>query len=201
MRAQPKTYDRAYFERWYHHPTKRVITPSSVARKVRLAVSITEMLLERPVRSVLDIGCGEGAWRAHLRRERPRVRYTGVESSAYAVGRYGRSRNILHGTFGALDGVRLRGPYDLIVVCDVLQYIPDAELSLGLRSIASLLGGVAFLEAYAAEDAVDGDRAGWHERSSAEYRRRIRAAGLQSVGMHCYVGEALRDRTAALERG
>jgi SAM-dependent methyltransferase len=200
MPTQRKVYDKAYFERWYRHPTKRVITPAAVARKVRLALGVAELLLDRPVRSVLDIGCGEGAWRAHLRRERPAIQYTGVESSTYAVARYGRSRNIVRGTFGALDAVPLGGPYDLIVVCDVLQYIPDGELVNGLRSIASRLGGVAYLEAYAAEDAVDGDRAGWHERSSAEYRRRFRSAGLHSVGMHCYVGDALWERTAALER-
>jgi len=77
-----------------------VITPEAVARKVRLVVGIAESLLERPIRSVLDVGCGEGAWRAHLRRLRPAVRYTGVESSAYAVRRFGRRRGIRQGTFG-----------------------------------------------------------------------------------------------------
>ena len=37
---------------------------------------------------------GEGAWRVQLRRLRPRVRYVGVESSAYAVRRFGRSRGM-----------------------------------------------------------------------------------------------------------
>jgi SAM-dependent methyltransferase len=196
-----KAYDRAYFEQWYHDPERRVITPAAVARKVRLALGAAELLLERPVRSVLDIGCGEGAWREHLRRERPAVQYTGVESSAYAVERYGRTRNIRRGHFGTLSGLRLEGPYDLIVVCDVLQYIPDAELAPGLAEVARLLGGVAYLEAYTTEDAIEGDRAGWHERSTAAYLAHFRAAGLQTVGMHCYVGDALRDATAALERG
>lgn len=196
-----KQYDREYFERWYHDPDRRVITPAAVARKVRLVLGIAELLLERPVRTVLDVGCGEGAWREHLRRERPNLSYTGVESSAYAVERFGRTRNIRRGSFGQLADVSLEGPFDVIVVCDVLQYVPDAELAPGLAEIARLLGGVTYLEAYAKEDAIEGDRAGWHERSASEYRSRFRAAGLLSVGMHCYVGEALRGATVSLERG
>lgn len=198
--APPKTYDREYFERWYHDPERRVITPAAVARKVRLALGVAEMLLERPIRSVLDVGCGEGAWREHLRRERPALQYTGVESSAYAVERFGRTRNIRQGSFGTLAELALEGPYDLIVVCDVLQYVPDAELAPGLAAVERLLDGVAYLEAYAAEDQIEGDRHGWHERTRAEYLGHFGAAGLLSVGMHCYVGGALRDAPAALER-
>jgi SAM-dependent methyltransferase len=195
-----KQYDRAYFEQWYHDPARRVITPAAVARKARLTLAIAEALLERPVRTVLDIGCGEGAWREHLRRERPGLQYTGVESSEYAVERYGRARNILRGSFGTLASLDLQGPFDLIVVCDVLQYVPDAELAPGLATVSALLGGVAFLEAYAAEDDIEGDRHGWHVRSAVEYRSAFRTARLTSVGMHCYVGDALVDQPAALER-
>lgn len=196
----PKTYDRAYYEQWYHDPDRRVITPAAVARKVRLVLGVAESLLERPVRSVLDVGCGEGSWREHLRRERPNLRYTGVESSAYVLERFGRTRDIRAGSFGTLGTLDLDGPYDVIVVCDVLQYVPDAELGPGLAALATLLGGVAYLEAYAKEDAIEGDRAGWHERSAAQYTATFGKAGLVGVGMHCYVGEVLRDQTAALER-
>ncbi len=197
----PKVYDEAYFRRWYHDPAQRVITPEAVARKVRLVVGIAESLLERPIRTVLDVGCGEGAWRAHLRRLRPAVRYTGVESSEYAVRRFGRLRGIRHGSFGALGEVRLAAAYDLIVVCDVLQYVPEGELAIGLRAIAERLSGVTYLEAYATEDAIEGDLGAWHHRSAEQYRRHFRRAGLTPVGMHCYVGPALADRTVALERG
>ena len=197
----PKVYDEAYFRRWYHDPAQRVITPEAVARKVRLVVGIAESLLERPIRTVLDVGCGEGAWRAHLRRLRPAVRYTGVESSEYAVRRFGRLRGIRHGTFGALGEVRLAAAYDLIVVCDVLQYVPEGELAIGLRAIAERLSGVTYLEAYATEDAIEGDLGAWHHRSAEQYRRHFRRAGLTPIGMHCYVGPALADRTVALERG
>jgi len=196
-----KDYDAEYFRRWYHDPSRRVIAPAAVARKVRLVVGIAEALLERPIRTVLDVGCGEGAWRAHLRRLRPRVRYTGVESSRYAVERFGRSRGVRDGSFGTLDTLALRGPYDLIVVCDVLHYVPEGELAAGFGAVARLLGGVAYLEAYTTADEVEGDRGAWHHRSPEQYRRYLRRAKLQAVGMHCYVTGEVAAGTAALERG
>lgn len=196
-----KAYDEAYFRKWYHDPARRVIRPAAVARKVHLVTAIAESLLERPIRSVLDVGCGEGAWRAHLRRLRPAVRYVGVESSAYAVRRFGRARGIVQGSFGTLGSLALDGPFDLVVVCDVLHYVPEGELAPGFAAIASLLGGVAYLEAYTTDDEIEGDRGDWHHRSPETYLRQFRRARLQHVGMHCYVGEALVDRTAALERG
>jgi len=200
-----KVYDKSYFEKWYHDPSRRVITHAAVARKVRLVVGIAEALLERPIRSVLDVGCGEGAWRAHLRAMRSRVRYTGVESSEYAVARYGKSRNIVRGSFGSLGALMrsgvIEGPYDVVVACDVLHYVPDAELEPGFRAVAAALGGVAYLEAYTVEDEIEGDRSAWHHRKAEEYRRWMRDAKLMSVGMQCYVGDALADGTVVMERG
>ena len=57
-------------------------------------LGVAEYFLRRKVRSVLDIGAGEGAWRAELRRLRPSIRYTGVDPSEYVVRRHGRRRNI-----------------------------------------------------------------------------------------------------------
>jgi SAM-dependent methyltransferase len=196
-----KAYDEEYFRRWYHDPARRVITPAAVARKVALVVGIAEALLERPIRSVLDVGAGEGSWRAHVRRLRPRVRYAGVESSEYAVERFGASRGLVRGTFGEVGTLDLDGPFDLVVVCDVLHYVPDRELGPGLAAIARLVAGVAYLEAYTTEDEIEGDRGAWYHRSPEVYRRHLRRAGLQAVGMHCYVGPELAGSTAALERG
>ena len=88
----------------------------------------------------------------------------------------------------------------MIVCCDVLQYVPDTELQSGLRAVAKLLGGVAYLEAYTSGDSIVGDRNGWHDRTAALYRRAFGAAGLTPVGMHCWVGGALASSTAELER-
>ncbi len=197
-----KRYDRAYFDRWYRDPKVRVATAAVVARKVHLVVSIAEALLLRRVKSVLDVGCGEATWRAPLKKLRRDIRYVGVDSSEYVIARYGMRRGIRSGTFGTLGAVapKLRGPFDLIVCCDMLQYVPADELRMGLAAVSSLLGGVAYLEAYTRADSIEGDKRAWHHRTGAEYRREFTRAGLTSVGMHCWVGDELRPMTAELER-
>ena len=151
---------------------------------------------------MLDVGCGEGTWRAPLKRMRPGLRYVGVDSSEYVIARFGKRRGIRMGTFGALGEIErsLRGPFDVIVCCDVLQYVPASDLKTGLRSIATLLSGVAYLEAYTSGDSIEGDRRAWHHRRAGEYRRGFGRAGLTSVGMHCWVGEVWAVGAAELER-
>src|SRR3954468_24737297 len=80
--AGRKSYDEAYFKKWYRDPRTRVHTPDSVRRKVRMVVGIAEYFLGRKLRSVLDIGAGEGAWRREIRRIRPEVRYLGIDPTA-----------------------------------------------------------------------------------------------------------------------
>ena len=58
MRNSPKIYDQKYFDRWYRGRT--IGTRAEVERLVTLAVATAEYHLERPIHSVLDIGCGEG---------------------------------------------------------------------------------------------------------------------------------------------
>src|SRR5215212_10546186 len=102
-----KQYDREYFQRWYHDRTTRVNTHAEVQRKVALAIATTEYFIRRQLRSVLDVGCGEGGWLAHLQTFRPRVKYTGLDSSEYAVRRFGKERNIELATFGDLPSLDL----------------------------------------------------------------------------------------------
>src|SRR5690606_4658183 len=87
-----KRYDQHYFDTWYRR--RGIGGAQRLARKVALAVATAEYHLERPLRSVLDIGCGEGAWRAPLLRLRPGVRYLGFDSSEYAIARHGARRNL-----------------------------------------------------------------------------------------------------------
>src|SRR4051812_16712799 len=143
-----KVYDAAYFAKWYHNPRTKVHTAGAVRRKVRMALSVAEYFLRREVRTVLDIGSGEGAWRAELKRLRPDIRYQGIDPSDYVVQRFGRRRNIRLGRFEDVATMDLRGHFDLIVCADVLQYVSTHEVKRGVKRIASLLGGMAFLEAY-----------------------------------------------------
>ena len=197
--AERKIYDAAYFAKWYRDPRTRVHTPDAVRRKVRMVVGVAEYFLRRKIRSVLDVGAGEGAWRAELRRLRPGVRYQGVDASEYAVRKHGRRRNICLGTFEELPDLALGRGYDLIVCADVLQYVPDAALRRGVSHLATLLRGVAFLESYTTGDEMEGDLAGWHPRSKALYRRIFAEAGLSACGLHCHVTRELAQRAVELE--
>lgn len=199
--AQTKTYDRAYFEKWYRDPGHQVIERSSVARKVRMAVSIAEHFLERPIESVLDVGCGEGPWFVHLKGLRPGVRYLGLDPSDYVVKRYGKTRNIRPGSFGQLGELRFDERFDLIVCSDVLHYVEPKELERGLSGLAELLHGVAFLEVFTTEDNPVGDLHGFLKRPAAWYRTRFEDAGLHWCGPHCYMGNDVMRLCSALEIG
>jgi len=192
-------YNRAYFDKWYRHPGHRVVTAAKTSRKAHLALAVAEYYLERPVRTVLDVGCGEGQWQPVLKKLRPRLKYTGVDPSPYAIKRFGKRRNLLHGSFGNLPG--LAGSYDLIICSDSLYYIPDDELMMGLDVLTPLLAGIAFLEAYPHDAGLRGDTSGMHPRSADFYRRIFRNAGLRPCGSHCYVGPPLYGSVTELEYG
>ncbi len=194
-----KSYDQTYYDRWYRSGSA-VITPESRMRKVHVATAAAEFVLGRGIRSVLDIGCGEGAWRTDLRRLRPDLHYQGIDPSEYVVRRFGRRRNIRLGSFSTLGLMGLRRRFDLVVCADVLAYVPTAQLQRGLVAIRKRMNCVAYIEAYAASDELIADFEGWHHRSEAEYRRAFQRAGLIPCGLHCYVSREKRHLLAALER-
>lgn len=193
-----KQYDHDYFQRWYRGGD--IGGPRRLARKVALAVACAEYYLERPIRSVLDIGCGEGAWRAPLLKLRPGLQYLGFDSSEYAVARHGARRNLHRARFGDFAQLRPCAPVDLLICADVLHYLPARELQRGLPGLVELTGGVAFIELFTAEDDFEGDHDGFQPRKSRWYRERFAAHGLRSVGSHCWLSPALADDVAALER-
>lgn len=192
-----KTYDRDYFDHWYRRGG--IGDAKRLARKVALAVATAEYHLERPIRSVLDIGCGEGAWRAPLRKLRPKVEYIGFDGSEYAVSRYSRSRNLHLALFGDFEYLRPCTPVDLLVCSDVLHYLPTRELERGLPALAEMCGGVAFIEAFAREDQAIGDEEEFKSRPARFYRERLRGIGLRPLGSHCWLSPGLVARATALE--
>lgn len=198
-RAGGKAYDEAYFTRWYRDPRTRVHAPDDVRRKIRMVLGIAERYLGRKLRSVLDVGAGEGTWGRELRRLRPGLRYLGVDPSEYVVARHGRRRNIRLGRFEQIHEMALGRRHDLIVCADMLQYVPDAALVRGIQHLATLLGGVAYLEAYTTGDDMEGDLDGWFPRSAMRYRRIFRDAGLTACGCHCYLSRELAVNAVELE--
>ena len=192
-----KRYDRAYFDRWYREGG--IGGARRLARKVALAVATAEYHLERPLRTVLDIGCGEGAWRAPLLKLPPQAKYLGFDSSEYAVSRFGPRRNLHLARFGDFAQLRPCPPVDLLVCSDVLHYLDARELDRGLPGLAELCGGIAFLETFTREDRAEGDEHGFRNRPAAFYRRRFDALGFTGLGSHCWLSPALRGQSTALE--
>ena len=84
-------------------------TPASLRRQAALVLSAADWLLERPARSVLDVGCGEGDWRRALEKLRPGIRYVGVDPSPYVLTRFA-DRGIRHGAFDRLAELPFRHP-------------------------------------------------------------------------------------------
>jgi len=193
----PKRYDRAYFDKWYRD--EQVNAPAEVRRKVILAVAAAEYFLQRSIRSVLDVGCGEGQWLVHLRAIRPRVRYVGLDSSAYVVKQFGKARNIRRATFGELPSLQLTQKFDLVVCSDVLHYVGEEEIRNGLREIVRLCEGIAYLEVLTKEDEIVGDLEGLINRPAAWYRKTFERAGLVHVGPYTWLGEPLQPIASALE--
>ena len=193
-----KRYDRDYFDKWYRSRSHRVHDLAEVRRKVALAVTTAEYFLRRPIESVLDVGCGEGAWFKHLRALRRHAHYTGIEASEYAVERFGTERNIRRGTFGDLRSVR--SEYDLVVCSDVLHYVDERELERGLPELERVTGGLAFLEVLTSEDEIVGDVEGLIRRKASWYRRRFFDAGFVQAGPYCWLPESMLDFAAELEK-
>ena len=202
-RSNPgKTYDQDYFQQWYRDaaaPGSEIGGAARLARKAGLAIATAEYHLERPVRSVLDIGCGEGAWRAPLLKLRPKLQYQGFDSSQYAITRFGARRNLHFARFGDFEYLRPCSPVDLLICSDVLHYLDTRELDRGLPALAELCGGVAFLETFTRSDGIDGDMHGFKRRTAAFYRQRFAALGLTPLGSHLWLSPALTDGLAALE--
>ncbi len=194
------SYDRAYFDKWYRHPQHRVKSAVELRRQVEFVLRLTEWVLGRPVRTVLDVGCGEGQWQPQLSRLRPQVHYDGIDPSEYAIARFGTRRGLRQGGIEDVDTLPLRDQYDLVVCCGMLNYLPPATLRRGLAQVSRRTGGVAYLELFTRSDAFEGDTS-WPTPQSADwYRRVIREAGLHPLGMHGYVPMTQRQRVSTLER-
>jgi len=197
--ASGKVYDQAYYDRWYRDAGTAVKHGGSLTRKVHMAVAVAEHYLERPIRSVLDVGCGEGGFGEVLSRLRPNCHYLGLDSSAYAIGRYGLKRNLRLLDFGDLSMQRFDRSFDLLVCSDVMHYLPNKTLVSGLSGFDELCHGIGFFEVFCRGDEFVGDLDGFMYRPASWYRKVFRDAGFEALGTHFYLSPSLRGAATRLE--
>lgn len=193
-----KSYDRDYFDRWYRS-RDRVVTSSMIRRKAALVVAAADHLLERPARSMLDVGCGEGAWRREFLRLRPNGSYLGIDASEYAIARYGRTRNLRLGDFSDIDAIAGSARFDIIVCSDVLHYIDEPALTNGLDAIAERGRGICYFDLLTREDRPSGDLRGFRMRDAKWYARRFADAGFTRCGLNVYIGPMSEATPSVLE--
>lgn len=188
MATPARRFDRAYYDRYYRDPATRVTDRTAVKKVARLVAAWTDYL-ELPVRTILDIGCGVGHWRAAARECWPRARWYGVEFSEYLCRKHGWT----HGSIAEFAPAEQLGcaTFDLVVCQGVLQYVDDRDAQRAMRNLAQWTDGALYFEALTQQDwerhcdrtRTDGDV---HLRRGAWYRRRL-ARDFQTCGGGVFV--------------
>lgn len=136
-------FDESYYTRFYRDPRRRVGTTASTARVVAFVASYLAHL-EVPVRSVLDLGCGLGWWKAPCAERFPRAKWTGVERSEHLCEELGWKQGSVVDYPGR--------PADLVVCQGVLQYLGDRDARRALANLARLAKHALYLEVVTRED-------------------------------------------------
>jgi SAM-dependent methyltransferase len=172
--------------------------------------------LQAPPRSVLDVGCGDGALLCELRRRGFGERLAGVEIAPAAV-EIARGRGEIDAV-ELYDGLRLdadTGTYDLGILSHVLEHVPDptvllAEVARACRAVVVEVPLEDNLSARRRSRRQVAAQVGHLQRLNREATRRIVAdAGSRvadeledplPLGAHRFFAATSRARTAATAR-
>jgi SAM-dependent methyltransferase len=190
------SFDARFYARFYENPKTRVTTRSEMEARAD-AIASAVLLLDVPVRSILDAGCGLGWMRRGLLRRFPRARYVGLEVSEHLCKRFGW-------TNASLARYAPRASFDLVICYDVLQYLPQAEAVSAMSNLGRLSRGALYFHAPTLEDwkhnadrsCSDGDI---HLRPAEWYRSRL-ARKFRHVGFGIHVRRGVTFGQWELER-
>lgn len=159
----------------------------------------------RPGTRVLDVGCSVGHLMEHLQQQLG-CRTTGIDTDAAAVATArGRGLDVQHRAFdaAAVDDLSASGPFDHVVLADVLEHMADPAPVLALASrllapdgsVVVSLPNIAYAGArlsvalgrFEYEDTGIFDRTHLRFFTVASGRRLVEEAGFRIVRTH-YVG-------------
>ena len=196
-KAVRSSFDRAFFQRYYHSPRTAVASFDDVMKRARFVTSYLDHL-QVDVRRVLDAGCGTGMWKKALARIDRDIDYTGIDPSEYLCAHYGW-------THTTIDTFRSRRKFDLVVCQDVLQYVDSATVVRSFASIARVCRGALYFDVPTRDD-IDDDLLDMrltdksiHVRSAAWYRKRLQN-DFVDVGGGVFVRRGAKAVVLALER-
>ncbi|HJQ48858.1 MAG TPA: class I SAM-dependent methyltransferase [Amycolatopsis sp.] len=137
-------------------------------------LAVTMLSVAPDAKRVLEIGCGDGAMAAALRRVRPGVELVGLDPGVAEPGRMfdGDRTGVAFRTISTTD-LKAEGPapFDLVVLCDVVHHVAEPQREQVLREAAQLTapggtvavkewehrGGAGTMVAYCADRWVSGD--------------------------------------------
>jgi|GEM_PF-253940 len=164
-------FNAAYYRRFYKTAATRAVSQAETEQRGALIAALLRQS-DVPVRRVLDIGCGLGWFKRPLLKTFPQARYTGVEFSHYLCERHGWEQ-------GSVVNYRGRGTYDLVLCCDVVQYLDKVEAIAAINNLARLCSGALYFHVPTKKDwqlTIDpsGTDLNVHVRSGAWYKKQLR---------------------------
>jgi len=170
MKKDRERFDAAYYRRFYMRAATRAMSKPETERRAALVGALVSQL-EIPVKRILDVGCGLGWFKKPLLKAFPKAAYEGVEYSKYLSDKMGWH----HGSVVDFKG---RGQYDLVICCDVIQYLSNRDADRAINNLARLSRGALFVHIPTQHDwetAMDprGTDTKVHVRSARWYRQRL----------------------------
>lgn len=163
-------FDAAYYRRFYMRAKTRAMSQPETERRALVIAALVSQL-EIPVKRILDVGCGLGWFKKPLLKVFPKAKYEGVEYSEYLCNKMGWH----HGSVVDFCG---RGEYDLVICCDVMQYLNNRDAERAVNNLARLCRGALFVHIPTQRDwktAMDprGTDTRVHVRTAQWYRKRL----------------------------
>jgi hypothetical protein len=131
-----------------------------------------------------DVGAGTGWWALEFAKKYPSCKHIETFDASEAACRLFGHRRIELQKLGGRES-------DLVVCRDVLRYLADDEAEQAMHRLARKCRGVLYLHVITSDDEIDeegSDMAGYF-RTTAWYRRRLRASGFTDCGMGLFVSK------------
>ena len=130
--------NEAYRELWtagqgFDNDLPLTYSPQHQAQEQALQAAVR--VLEAPITSVLDVGCGRGRIAAFLQRELPNAKYTGLDIGPTQLELTRKVR--LDGVFlhFAIQDLEPEWQWDLVICSEILMHIPPTEIHAAVEKI------------------------------------------------------------------